>query len=86
MYNILQINPIKKYILSISRSCYGMYLIQHPLIFGIIPHFIKPMKLSGTLTCIFWLLIVIGVFNISWIITFVLGKIPFVNKISGYYW
>ena len=85
LYNILQINPIKKYILSISRSCYGMYLIQHPLIFGIIPHFIKPMKLSGTLTCIYWLLIVIGVFNISWIITFVLGKIHFVNKISGYY-
>ncbi|MBE6500468.1 MAG: hypothetical protein E7Z80_08005 [Methanobrevibacter thaueri] len=83
--NLLNYPLINKIILSISKSSYGMYLIQHPLIYSIIkPEFVK-LSLSGSGTLILSIIIIICVFLISWIIIMILGKIPYLNKLIGYY-
>ena len=83
--NILTCNPINKIILSVSRSSYGMYLVQHPLIYSIIkPRFAK-LALTGNETLMCSIIIMILVFLISWCVTLVLGKIPYLKKLSGYY-
>lgn len=85
LYKLMEVNAVKKFNLSVSRASYGMYLVQHPIIFGIIPPLIKPLKFTGTQSCIFYIISVITVFIISWLVVLVLSKIPYINKFSGYY-
>ncbi|WP_295723433.1 acyltransferase [uncultured Methanobrevibacter sp.] len=85
LYKFLEVNIIKKFNLSVSRASYGMYLVQHPIIFGILPPLVKPMKLTGTQSFIFYIITVITVFIISWLLVLILSKIPFIKKFSGYY-
>lgn len=85
VYKLLNQKTIKKYILSISRSSYGMYLVQHPIIIQIIPPFFKKLNLTGSQTLMSVLLLILSVFVISWIMTIILSRIPFLNKFSGYY-
>lgn len=82
--SILNKRLIKKFILSVSRSSYGMYLIQHPLIFQIILPYFKELSLTGSQTLFLAILIIFGVFFISWIIVIILSRMPLLNKISGY--
>ena len=77
-------NFIEKSITSISRSSYGMYL------YNIFPTLyfhdtIKYMKLTGSEVCLYILVLSISVFLISWIVIALLGRIPYVKYVSGYY-
>ena len=84
IYKILDQKYCKKYILSVSRASYGMYLIQAPLL-HIIKQKFKLLEMSGTQSLILILIITITVFIISWIIVLILSKIPILKKFSGYY-
>ena len=84
IYKILNQKNCKKYILSVSRASYGMYLVQNILLYIIKPKF-KLLELGGTQSVILILVIAISVFFISWIIVLILSKIPILKKFSGYY-
>ena len=84
IYKILEINVFKKSILSVSRSSYGMYLVQHPLIFQIIKPIVDSIDMTGTQSFLLCVFSIIFVFFISWIIVVILSKVPILNKFSGY--
>ena len=79
----LQISAIKKFILSVSRASYGMYLIQFfyrdyaEIVFS-------KFSLTGSQVFGCFMVLSVVVFLISWISILILSKIPFVNKFSGY--
>ena len=76
---------VKKFIISVSKASYGMYFIQHPLIFELIKPYYKTLHLTGTQSFLLIIVYSIAVFFISWICIIVLGKIPYINKVSGYH-
>ena len=84
IYKIMNNHYMKKYILSISKSSYGMYFVQHPLIFHIIRPAFDKLSLTGSQTLIGILIIILLVFFISWIVIVIMSKIPLLKYISGY--
>ncbi|WP_405269012.1 acyltransferase [Methanobrevibacter sp.] len=82
---ILENNVLKRFILSVSRSSYGMYLIQQPLIFQVIYPYTKTLHLTGSQSLALTISIIILVSLISWIAVLILSKIPILEKISGYH-
>ena len=84
IYRFLEIKTVKKWILSVSKASYGMYLVQHPIIFNILCPNIKLLELTGTQSFLLCIIAIIVVFFISWIIVVVMSKIPILNKCSGY--
>lgn len=82
---VLETNYINKIILSISRSSYGIYLFHMLLLRGYIDVHFKNIPTTGTDTLIFSLVVSISLLIISWIGIVILGKIPVINKLSGYY-
>ena len=85
MRNFLESNYIKKFITSVSRSSYGMYLVQILFINNTLTPILLTWSLTRTETCLAILIVSIGVFLISWIITLIFGKIPYLKIFSGYY-
>lgn len=77
----LQSNILSKFILSVSRASYGMYLIN------LIPVYIYyhlGVALTGTQVCIAIFTLSLMTFILSWIVVVIFGKIPFIKKVSGY--
>ena len=80
----LESNIVSKFVLSVSRASYGMYLIN------LIPalsfyYYLQPLSLTGTQVCICIILISISTFLVTWLIIVLLGKIPYIKYLSGYY-
>ena len=82
--SFLKISVVEKSITSISRSSYGMYL------FNLIPTLyfhstVKKLHLTGSEVCLYIIVLTIAVFVVSWIVVAILGRIPYVKYVSGYY-
>lgn len=75
LYNNFKENLFGKFIISLSVCSYGMYFIHYILIKFIKEYNIHQIKLLP--------FILLGVVILSWFITYVLSKIPIINKISG---
>lgn len=81
----LENNTINRGILSISRSTYGIYFVHIIILRLWLQPNLYSIHLTGTQTVISILVISIGLFIVSWVITWILGKIPYVKLVSGYY-
>lgn len=81
---LLEKEIINKIILSISRSSYGIYLVHMLFVMGIYRPFAKTAQLTGSQMFIYCVLAFFFAFIASWIITLILSRIPYINKISGY--
>ncbi len=83
--NFLQNKIIKKFIFSISRSTYGIFFV-HVLVFrGLLYPIVRGMGFKGV--TLFLIVIASGIIGLllSWIITYILGHIPYIKYLSGYY-
>lgn len=80
--NFLLNNIISKFILSVSRASYGMYLIN--LIPTFCFYYLKPQNLTGTQTFLTIIGLTVLTFILSWIVVVIFSKIPFVKDLSGY--
>lgn len=80
--NGLKSKYISKFILSVSRASYGMYLIN--LIPTFLFYYLKPFTFTGTQVCLLIFVLSISTFFISWIIVLIFSKIPLIRQISGY--
>ena len=80
----LESKYVGKFIESISRSSYGIYMVHLILLRVFLQDNLSKIHLSGTQTA----LIIMGfsclLLLVSWIIILILSKIPFINKFSGY--
>ena len=79
----LQSNLIQKFIISISKASYGIYLIN------LIPtvlfyYYLQPLSLTGTQICIVIFTFSISTLVMSWIVILIFSKIPFIKDLSGY--
>lgn len=83
--NLLERDHINRFITSVGRSSYGMYLIQNPLLINVLVPTIRLWPLTGTQTCLIIILVSISVFLISWIMTLMLSRVPYLKICSGYY-
>ena len=81
---LLQKRLISQFILSVSRASYGMYLVHMLFLRQYIRPFFKTLNFNSTNMVIACFITFVGLFLVSWIITVILGKIPYINKISGY--
>lgn len=81
---VVENNLVNKFIISVSRSTYGMYLLHTVLVRAYIPKLISGFKLSGTETICAIIVLILLQFIITWIITLILGQIPYIKKVSGY--
>ena len=81
---IFENSVINKFITSVSKASYGMYLMNNTfkLILGILLAGVTLSKPSGELL---WMLTTVSVLIISWLIVIVISKIPFLDKWSGYH-
>lgn len=83
--NFLQKNLIKKFIFSVSRSTYGIFFV-HVIIFrALIYPTVRGMHFKGL--TLYLIVIASGIIGLllSWIITYILGHIPYLKYVSGYY-
>ena len=83
--NLLEVNIINKFILSISRASYGMYLFHMLIYRGFLEDYLGTLPLTGTQVCITILVTSIALFIVSWLGVLILGQIPYIKKLSGYY-
>ena len=79
---ILESNYISRFILSVSRASYGMYLIN--LIPTVMIYDLQNYSFTGTQVCLLILSLSIAIFLSSWIVVVIFGKIPFIKNVSGY--
>lgn len=79
----LQKGIVSKFILSVSRASYGMYLIN--LIPCFLYYYLRKIPFSGTEICMLILALSVATFIISWLVIVILGKIPYIKYLSGYY-
>lgn len=82
--NILEIDLLERFNLSVSKASYGMYLFHHTILEPL-QIIVPTLALTGTEVCISIVLLSLGVFFISWIIVLVVNKIPHLDKFSGYH-
>ena len=82
---ILERDRINGVFLSISRSSYGIYLLHMILFKGYFTPFFENYHMTGFQTFISIWIVATALLVISWIVILLLGKIPYVNRISGYY-
>jgi len=81
--SFLNISPIKKFTLSISKASYGMYL-SHIVFFYLISKHGLPSG-GGIKVVAMLLATTIAIFLITWIITLILSKIPYLKAFSGFH-
>ena len=81
----LEIDIINKFIVSIARASYGMYMVHLIIVRGFLEAYFKGVHYSGTMTA----LVILGISTLlmigSWLIVLILGQIPYVKLVSGYY-
>lgn len=77
-------HAIKRFILSISKASYGMYLVQGIFII-IINQLLAYSVFSGSQIAALILVLSLTTFILSWISVLIINKIPFIKKFSGYY-
>ena len=78
----LQSNIISKFVLSVSKASYGMYLIN--LIPTVLAYRFKPANLTGTQAFATIILLSVLIFIGSWIVVVIFSKIPLIKRVSGY--
>ena len=83
--NVLENKYINAFILSVSRASYGIYLLHMLILRRLIePYFKHSSTMTGFNTFITGFAIASALLIISWITILILGKIPVLNKFSGY--
>ena len=80
---ILHQKYVHKFIESVSRASYGIYLLHMIIILGFL-HSLEKIHMTGTKT--FFAVIVVSTLLLvsTWICILILSKIPVVKKFSGY--
>lgn len=79
LFKHLNFTKFRKAIVSISNLSYGMYLINPIVMFYIIPFFVS-LPRTGTEICLVIVLMSVFVFLVSWLLVWVLSKIPVIGK------
>lgn len=83
---VLENEYINGFILSVSRASYGIYLFHMLLLRGFIePYFKNVSTFTGFNTFITVFVLGFALLIVSWIAILILGKIPVIKKVSGYY-
>ena len=82
--NILEKEKINKFIVSVSRASYGIYMVHMVIMLKWIRPFFKAVKLSGKEMLLLYIITFISLFLFSWIVTLILSRIPYIDKFSGY--
>lgn len=83
--NVLENKYINGFILSVSRASYGIYLFHMLILRGLIePYFKHASTMTGFTTLVVGFAIGFALLVVSWIAILILGKIPVINKVSGY--
>lgn len=80
----LQKSLCKRFILSVSRASYGMYLIHRLIIIDRLVPFAATLHLTGTQVCICVAICAVMTFLISWIVIVIMSRIPIIKNFSGY--
>ncbi|MBO6110674.1 MAG: acyltransferase [Methanobrevibacter sp.] len=75
----LNFTGFRKAIVSLSNLSYGMYLINSIIMFYITPFFVN-LPRNGFEICIVIVLMSVFVFVVSWVMIWVLSKVPVVGK------
>lgn len=83
--NFLETDHMNQFITSVSRSSYGMYLTQNLFINKTLLPLLSTWSLTRKEVCLAILIVSISVFIISWIITLIFSRIPYLKYFSGYY-
>ena len=80
----LERDIINRFIVSVSRSTYGMFFI-HAIIFqAFLYPFVRNLHISNVKIFMIVILSAIGGLFISWILTWLLSRIPYVKYFVGY--
>ena len=74
---------VSKFFTSISKSTWGIYC-SHSIFLILIPIYLGDVHLTGFKTVILIISLSIGVFIACYLITLILSRIPYLNKISGH--
>lgn len=82
--NLLQKPICKKFILSVSKASYGMFLVHRRFMIEKLAPFAGSLHLTGTQVCISIAITAVIVFLISWIVIVIMSKIPVLKIFSGY--
>lgn len=80
----LEGNYVSRFIESISRSSYGIYMMHLFLLRVFLESPLSKIHLSGTKTALIIIVSSCLLLLASWILILILSKIPFINKFSGY--
>jgi hypothetical protein len=81
--NVLENNTINKFIISVSKASYGMYLINRTfMIYS--DHYIKGVPMAGKEIVIWFITLNIAIFFLSWATVLIISRIPYLRKFSGY--
>lgn len=75
----LNFTKFRKSIVSISNLSYGMYLINSIVMFYLAPFFVS-LPRTGTEICLVIVFMSVFVFLLSWLLVWVLSKIPVIGK------
>ena len=79
---ILTSDNVSKAILSISKCSYGIYFAHYLILNYLQVFYLNPIRYYND--PIFWTpVLVIAILLSSWILIWIMGKIPYVNKLSG---
>lgn len=79
----LESKIISKFITSVSKASYGMYLIN--LIPTLLYYkYLQPMILSGTQIVITIFIVAVSTFILTWLIILIFSKLPIIKNFSGY--
>ncbi len=80
----LENNIINKFITSVSKASYGMYLMNNTfkLILGIL---LTGVVLSKPSAIFLWITTIIAVCILSWLVVVIIDRIPYLGKWSGYH-
>ena len=75
---------IKKFILSVSKASYGMYL-SHVFFITLANYYLANIPLTGTQNALLIVVVSIIIFLSSWILIVITSKIPLIKKVCGYH-
>ena len=82
--NCLERNLINRFIESVSKASYGMYLVHHTIL--------EPLRIvilafpfTGTQVCLMILILSVGLNAVCWLIICIMNRIPFIGQFSGYH-
>lgn len=81
--NVLVMDWVNRFMVSVSRATYGMYLLNDSFMFLCAKYF-KHMHLSGKAAASYSVILIAGIFLLSWIIVVCISRIPLLKKFSGY--